>query len=131
MVAFFRSLHSQGARRPCARQPFDRRRIRAHSSARLGSCCGSDYAPRRTDRLFFSGEHFDVLARLDHGGGWWWIYLSGRARRSGRNVEARKTTCADEFFARSRTNRGPESRLESDWLTGTDLSGERRLPACP
>src|SRR5437867_4661290 len=116
MVALLRSLHSQSSRRPRARQPFDRRRIEAHSSARLGSCCGSDYAPRRTERLFFSCEHFYVLARLDHGGGWWWIYLSGRARRPRRNVEARKTTCAGQLFGRLRSDRHPQYRLEDTWL---------------
>src|SRR5207253_718232 len=68
------------------------------------------------NRLFFPDESFNVLARFNHGAGGRRVCLSSNTRCSWRNVEARKKTCSDEFFARSRTNRGPESRLEDVWL---------------
>src|SRR5437899_7996818 len=112
MVAVPGSLHSQSSRRPRARQPFDRRRIAPQRCAWMGRRGGGDYASRRRDRIFLSGEHFDFLARLDHGRGWWRIYLSGRARCTRRNAEARKETRSDEFFVRSRLDRAPEYRPE-------------------
>src|SRR5207248_2184027 len=50
-------------------------------------------------------------------------------RCSWRNVEARKKTCSDEFFARSRLDRDSECCVESGWVAHAFDSGEHRLPA--
>src|SRR5207249_11346994 len=63
------------------------------------------------------GEHFDLLARLNHGARGWRVHLSGGARGSRRNVEAWKEACSDKLFGGRRIDRASEYWLESPWLT--------------
>src|SRR5262245_41024264 len=82
----------------------------------MGGGGRSDYSVWRRDRLFFPGEHLYALARFNHGAGWRRVYLSGGARRTWRDVEARKEACFDKLCAGGRFNRGSQSRVATAWV---------------
>src|SRR5213079_273911 len=99
MVFILRALHSQSSGGPRAGESFDWRWFATQRCARLGCRSRSNDSPRWRDWLFLPGEGFHVLARLNHGACWRRIFLSGGARRSGRDDEARKKLVLTSFCA--------------------------------
>ena len=69
--------------------------LRRQRRAWLGSRSGGNDTPRRSDRYFFSGEGFHLLAWVNYGARRRRIFLSCRTRCARGNAQAWKDTSAD------------------------------------